>query len=143
MLHFAAFDTVSSVKTSISVSDPEVNRSCTYTSSLDGFVTISGSCERALTPGTAAQSAPAGIISISPNPFNPSTILRYHLDRDLHVRIRLYDLSGREIRILENSVQKAGDYVVLIDGSTLASGTYLVSFDTGSTPQIQGISLVK
>jgi len=65
-----------------------------------------------------------------PNPFNPSTTIRYILCANSDVKLKIYDLSGKEIRTLVNNVQAAGKYSVVWDGKdgsglTVSSGIYL------------------
>jgi hypothetical protein len=60
-----------------------------------------------------------------PNPFNPSTTIRYGLPGQSHVRIALVDMLGREVAVLADEEQSAGWNVVKVDGSKLASGSYL------------------
>ena len=66
-----------------------------------------------------------------PNPFNPVTTLRFDLARSGHVRLRLYDVAGRQVRTLIDAEMSAGrDKQTLWDGRDgagrlLASGVYL------------------
>ena len=60
-----------------------------------------------------------------PNPFNPETVIEYVLPRKAEVRLTVYDIGGRPVAALVNSVQEAGMYSVTFDGSGLSSGTYL------------------
>ena len=46
-----------------------------------------------------------------PNPFNPETWIPYQLSQDSHVTIRIYDLSGRLVRLLNLGRRPAGHYV--------------------------------
>lgn len=60
-----------------------------------------------------------------PNPFNPVTKIDYQLPFDSRVRIVVYDMLGREVKILTNSEMKqAGFYTLELNASTLSSGTY-------------------
>ncbi len=59
-----------------------------------------------------------------PNPFNPSTTIRYALPVDAHVAIRVYDVIGREVAILVNEEQRAGYHQTVFDSGGLASGVY-------------------
>ncbi len=68
-----------------------------------------------------------------PNPFNPKTAIEYTLNSSGHTRLCVYDLMGREIAVLVNSVQSAGSYRVEFDGMDLASGVYIYQLQTGST----------
>jgi hypothetical protein len=61
-----------------------------------------------------------------PNPFNPSTTIKYQLPENGKVSMRVYDLLGREVAALVNEIKDAGSYSVIFDGSRLASGFYFV-----------------
>jgi len=72
-----------------------------------------------------------------PNPFNPTTTIKYSLPKDVKyeiqdVRIKIYDIIGREINTLVNRHQKPGTYTVEFDGSNLASGIYYYQIKIGS-----------
>lgn len=62
-----------------------------------------------------------------PNPFNPTTLISYTLTKDSFVEIIVYDLTGKEIVVLVNENNKAGNYKINFDGSHLASGVYFYS----------------
>jgi hypothetical protein len=64
-----------------------------------------------------------------PNPFNPITRLKFSLKEKGHVSMRIYDVSGRLVRVLVNEVREAGSYEVAWDGANdggrkTASGIY-------------------
>ncbi|MBI5646650.1 MAG: T9SS type A sorting domain-containing protein [Ignavibacteriae bacterium] len=59
-----------------------------------------------------------------PNPFNPSTTIRYTLPENGAVTLRVYDHTGRLVGELENGIKDAGTHTVLFDASHLASGVY-------------------
>jgi photosystem II stability/assembly factor-like uncharacterized protein len=60
-----------------------------------------------------------------PNPFNPSTTIMFHLPEAGRVTVTLFDLLGREVRVLADGEYGAGAHRVEMDGSGLASGTYV------------------
>ena len=74
--------------------------------------------------------------SLSPNPLNPGGILRLTTSRDGFVRVRMFDLQGRVVRVLEDrAMVPAGAHDVRIDGrntsgQTLASGVYFYEVET-------------
>ncbi len=74
--------------------------------------------DREMTPATYSLS------QNYPNPFNPSTTVEYSLAQAGHVTLTVFDILGRQVQQVVNSVQNAGDYHVTIDGSTLESGVY-------------------
>jgi hypothetical protein len=59
-----------------------------------------------------------------PNPFNPVTKIDFDLPFYSKVSIRLYDITGREIRTLVNDTKQAGYYSTEFNGSNISSGTY-------------------
>jgi hypothetical protein len=59
-----------------------------------------------------------------PNPFNPSTIIRYDLKERGFVNLDIYDILGRKIKSLLSKVQNAGLHEERFDSGNLASGTY-------------------
>ena len=62
-----------------------------------------------------------------PNPFNPSTVISYSLINNSYVNIKLYDILGKEIATLVNSIQKRGMYDVTLEMNklNLSSGIYI------------------
>jgi hypothetical protein len=60
-----------------------------------------------------------------PNPFNPSTTLRYALPAAGQVQLEVYNLMGQRLATLVDGVRPAGYHEVLFDGSALASGVYV------------------
>ncbi len=59
-----------------------------------------------------------------PNPFNPTSVVRYHLPAAGDVRIAVYDLMGREVSMLAGGWKEAGVHEVVFDASLLPSGVY-------------------
>jgi hypothetical protein len=61
-----------------------------------------------------------------PNPFNPKTHIGYRVSGpgSRWVKLGIYDLLGREVAVLVNERQPAGEYAVTFDGAVLASGLY-------------------
>ncbi len=66
-----------------------------------------------------------------PNPFNPSTTIKYELPRTSHVSLTVYDILGREVSVLVNERMNAGVHEVKFDGSKIASGVYLYRMQAG------------
>jgi putative hemolysin len=71
-----------------------------------------------------------------PNPFNPSTVIRYAIPRPGAVNLSIYDVSGRRVRVLVDSpFQGGGDHSVEWDGrddsgNAMASGVYFSRLET-------------
>ena len=65
-----------------------------------------------------------------PNPFNPSTTIRYALSEDARISVRVYNMLGQEVVTLFDGFQKAGDQSATWNGTnkegeTVASGLYI------------------
>ena len=66
-----------------------------------------------------------------PNPFNPITNIRYDLPVAEHVKLVIYDVSGRDVITLVNGFRTPGRHEVTFDASGLSSGVYLYWLDAG------------
>jgi hypothetical protein len=66
-----------------------------------------------------------------PNPFNPTTTIRYSLKETGKVSVRVYDVMGREVKVLVDGVQGAGEYSVVMDATGLSSGVYVYQLRAG------------
>ena len=93
----------------------------------------------------AAASAPVefALLGNYPNPFNPSTIIRYTLDSSSEVNLTVYDLSGRAVADLVNGYRDAGSHEVTFDASGLASGVYIYRLTSGSQTAVGKMMLMK
>lgn len=78
-----------------------------------------------------------------PNPFNPKTIINYHLPESGDVSLKVYDVLGNEIMVLVNEKKNAGTYTVDFDGSHFASGIYFYTIKSGSFIQTKKMILLK
>jgi hypothetical protein len=67
----------------------------------------------------------ASLMDAYPNPFNPSTTLRFALPKEAAVKLEVFDLNGRRVFLAADRPFAAGFHTVAFDASNLASGTYL------------------
>jgi hypothetical protein len=83
-----------------------------------------------------------------PNPFNPTTTIRYELGARTTVTLAVYDVSGRLIKRLENSVLPAGAHETVWNGSNergdrVSSGIYFYKLSTPTFTQTKKMILLK
>jgi hypothetical protein len=103
---------------------------------LVGGAPVANEANEALPRGTALEQN-------FPNPFNPTTAIRYELGAASHVRLMVYDLLGRPVRQLVDALQPAGRHVATFHAESLASGLYLYTLDTGADVFTRRMMLVK
>lgn len=78
-----------------------------------------------------------------PNPFNPSTTISYSIPESRMVTLKIYDLLGREVATLLNEYKEAGTYSVSLNASSLPSGTYIYTIQTGKFRDSKKLVLLK
>ncbi len=78
-----------------------------------------------------------------PNPFNPSTHIKFHLTESGPVTLKIYDVLGNEIKTLLNEEKPRGDYLVDFDGRNLSSGIYLYVLNAGGKTISRKMCLMK
>ncbi|MBK8983335.1 MAG: T9SS type A sorting domain-containing protein [Ignavibacteria bacterium] len=78
-----------------------------------------------------------------PNPFNPSTNIKFDLPKDVQVSIKIYDIVGREVKTLVNEYRTAGRYSVIFSGADFASGVYYYKIKAGEFEQVRKMILLK
>lgn len=78
-----------------------------------------------------------------PNPFNPSTQLSYTVAPTQHVRLAVYDVTGREVAVLVDRIEASGQYQRTFDASHLSSGVYFVRMTTTDFQRTQRLILQK
>jgi hypothetical protein len=78
-----------------------------------------------------------------PNPFNPSTTIKYAIPKRTSVGLILYDILGREVEVLVNEDQDAGQYKINLNAGGLASGIYFYQLQAGSFIETKKMILMK
>jgi len=78
-----------------------------------------------------------------PNPFNPSTTIRYQLPAQVQVTLSVFDVSGRLISVLENGMKPAGFHQVEFNAAGLSSGIYYYQIKAGNEVKTGKMLLAK
>ncbi|HTY60138.1 MAG TPA: glycoside hydrolase family 44 protein, partial [Bacteroidota bacterium] len=100
---------------------------------------------RTVTSATGERSLP-GVFALSqnyPDPFNPSTRIRYSLPAAGEVRLDVYTLLGQHVSTLASGVQDAGEHEVVFQGGSLASGMYIYRLRARGAVMTKAMLLVR
>ncbi|MDZ7269934.1 MAG: T9SS type A sorting domain-containing protein [candidate division KSB1 bacterium] len=75
-----------------------------------------------------------------PNPFNPSTTIRYQLPAAGQVTLKIFDMMGREVLVLEeNKSREPGYYEMAVDMSAMGSGVYFYRISVAGGQKFQAV----
>ncbi len=78
-----------------------------------------------------------------PNPFNPSTQIKFSVGASSFVSVKVFDALGREVRTLVNQQLETGAYVTTLSAENLSSGMYYYTLQTGSFTETKKMLLMK
>jgi hypothetical protein len=78
-----------------------------------------------------------------PNPFNPSTRIKFDIPKNALVKLKVYDVLGREVAKLVNANLLAGTYEYTFEGSKFSSGVYFFTLEVGDFKSTKKMLLVK
>jgi len=78
-----------------------------------------------------------------PNPFNPTTKINFDLKSSAFAMLRVYDITGREVRILVNEKLSAGSYSYDFNASELPSGVYFYQLQAEGFMETKKMILLK
>jgi hypothetical protein len=81
--------------------------------------------------------------ALYPNPFRTAATVAYRLDAAADVRLSVYDVLGRRVRVLHEGPAAAGAHRTAFDGAGLASGVYLVVLEAGGQREARKVMLVR
>jgi hypothetical protein len=80
---------------------------------------------------TVAAASPAAL-RVHPNPLRPGSRVSFELRETTHVRLEVFDVSGRRVTTLLDASRGRGTHRVDLDPSRLPAGVYFVRLDTGA-----------
>jgi hypothetical protein len=78
-----------------------------------------------------------------PNTFNPTTKISFSIPQKSQIKLKVFDVLGREITNLADGVYEIGKYEVTFDASKLPSGVYFYNLTTGSNSISKKMLLIK
>jgi len=78
-----------------------------------------------------------------PNPFNPTTTISYKLPATSHIKLKVFDIRGREVSSLVNEVQSPGIYSFLWNADKFPSGIYIYRLTAGGILLTRKMILLK
>lgn len=78
-----------------------------------------------------------------PNPFNPVTTIKYSVPQAGHVTLEVFDLLGRQVRLLVDGAINAGEHAITFDAASLPSGMYLYRLTAGEEVSTRKMLLLK
>ena len=81
--------------------------------------------------------------SAYPNPFNPICNIEFQLPQSQFIKIRINDILGNEIKILNNNILSKGDHQFLWDAKIYPSGSYFINIEHDKYIHTQMVTLIK
>jgi subtilisin family serine protease len=83
------------------------------------------------------------ILNVYPNPFNPTTTIRFSVEARHASLLQVFDITGRLVETIENDKLLPGEHAYTWDASGLSSGIYFVQLKTPSGRITQKITYLK
>jgi photosystem II stability/assembly factor-like uncharacterized protein len=112
---------------------------------LDGTFHYSDAITVDIMTGVAETGSPTefSLAQSYPNPFNPTTVIRYGLPRAASVRMEVFNMIGERVAVLVNEPQTAGYHEVRFNAAGLASGSYVYRIVAGDYAATKKLVLLK
>ena len=104
-----------------------------WTSQLKGTPGVANYNLTGINDRTANEMIKNNILQNYPNPCNTLTKIGYNIVAPGVVRIRLFDINGRQIKVLANAYQEPGSYLLELDVQDLKTGIYFYTMEVGKT----------
>jgi len=83
------------------------------------------------------------LVSAYPNPFNPVINITFGIDQDAYVKVKIYDVSGREIAVLANGNYLFGYHSLTWNADRQSSGLYFMTIVSDGVSRTQKLMLLK
>lgn len=113
---------------------------------IDSLILVMGQNGQPQTvPGLPASYA---LFQNCPNPFNPTTEIRFDVPENIQVQLKIYNTLGQEVTTLLDQVRPAGSYTIQWNGKNssglpVAAGMYLYQFKAGNFTSTKKMLLLK
>lgn len=78
-----------------------------------------------------------------PNPFNSETKIRFSISANSHVTLKLYNLLGKQISVLEDGYFDAGAHTILFNSNEISSGVYIYKLEANNKIIVRFLTIVK
>ena len=78
-----------------------------------------------------------------PNPFNPSTSIKFNIVKSGYVSLKVFDLSGKEVKTLVGGNMQSGSHEVNLNAAGLSSGIYFCRLETSDYSSMIKMTLLK
>ena len=78
-----------------------------------------------------------------PNPFNPSTVIKYDIANAGNVSLKIFNVIGQQVAVLQDGFKNAGSYEVNFNAFNLPSGVYFYTIKTNDFTDTKKMLLVK
>jgi hypothetical protein len=107
----------------------------------DTAVTVISSLSAVILPGTLPTAY--ALNQNFPNPFNPSTAIRFQLPKESYVTLKVYNLLGEQVSSIVSEYLPAGYHEYKFDASSLATGVYIYRIQAGDFISTKKMTLIK
>ena len=135
--------TVESVTAILSGGVYSILRSASLTSESVVIILLTETTVSSVLSGLQVKSEEYKLEQSYPNPFNPSTTIRFYLPQRQYVTLKVFDMLGREVSILVNGVMDTGEHAVMFSANNLPGGVYFYQMTTQSFSKVQKAVLLK
>jgi len=130
------------------LSSTRINRLAADTSGTVYAASYGGGVYRKMQPtsvGYRDNTAPErfALLQNFPNPFNPSTTIKFDIDEGAFVNLSIFDQLGRRIKTLVNENLSPGAYQVKFDAKDFATGVYMYRIQAGNKSAAKKMLLMK
>ncbi len=78
-----------------------------------------------------------------PNPFNPKTTIRFSINEKSDIKITVYDIRGRKVKVIVDGTYSAGYYSLEFNSSDISSGVYFYTMETRSVKVTKKMVVLK